>query len=454
MKDGTLAWTGSALAGATRTETKHLAIFCLAVLGGPGLQSAWAGCCDELLSCAAAAATSGGTCVLTGRINTVNELIRKVDELRPLFNGLSKGVVTKTQQGVETAAVQISTEAHLLQTRLSSTDKIAVEVTRWPVAKGPSIGQEQPLDDVIIQAELRAALEEVERLAITGKDITASILVLAQQANKEALEGAQSPRTVSNGTALAILDAVENWLRSLLTDADGILDPTSTLDPIPDSIANDLGTFIDQIADAITAEASKHLRDTELLFKQASEVARCQRKIENAMEDLQLARTAESLKLLYDLVPVPQLRGVALQARESGSGAVSSRLQITEVPATPELDVHAVLANLATIREQAMALPKQGIREVASGVTQMKAIALQARTSQASPSTYHQNFRIQLDAYFKGNSHLEPAELSDDLLAQARERFANDPELRDAVVKLISEETGRRPSPLQMTVSR
>jgi len=49
-----------------------------------------------------------------------------------------------------------------------------------------------------------------------------------------------------------------------------------------------------------------------------------------------------------------------------------------------------------------------------------------------------------LDSYFAGKSSADAVKVRDQLIAQARARFASDPKTRDAVIQLLTGESNKR----------
>lgn len=91
---------------------KAVSILCMfLMLGAPMAQPASADCCNDFWSCAATVATGGVSCVVQGLINTVNDLVTRVGNLRSSISTQLQSVAQAAQQALNTAAGQLGSEA-------------------------------------------------------------------------------------------------------------------------------------------------------------------------------------------------------------------------------------------------------------------------------------------------------------------------------------------------------
>jgi hypothetical protein len=256
----------------------------------------------------------------------------------------------------------------------------------------------------------------------------------AQKAKDQAATGVQTALDIGNNLALAPLEGLGNWLRDLLTHPDRIFDPSSLVDSEIDAIVNNLISTLDQIANAVTSDANNTLQSAQPDYEKVQKGVEQAQLIADKMEKLHRERTREALEELEALVPpvhTVHLKPMKQQPK-------------TEAKARSVVPFSAIISRVSIGKQKALEAPKQRILAVSLQVGQLKTIRLQARNIRAALPEYQKSFSQKMDGYFAGKSAADMGKQRDQLIAEARTRFANDPRTRDAVIRLLNDEAGRR----------
>jgi hypothetical protein len=462
-------------------------------------RTAWAGCCDDFWGCAAAIATDGLSCVVEGLIDTVNNLVHKVGDLRSQINGMSSDAAHNAQQGVNNAADTLGGETQSALDQQKQAHNRALQVVtdetgpsyqhaKTPVAGktanapsvgagNPSAGQPSspgqnkagnnnstarnanvpapsprtpritgatsamdpsllPADPAEIQEEEKQALQEIEKQQATSQARANKVNAMATKAKNQAASGVNVGLNLAGKLALAPLDGLLDWLKGLLVHPDKIFDPTSIIDSEVDTIFNDLASTLDQVANAVTSDANKTIQSAQGDYEAIQNEKARDQLIAEKMEILHRDRTRGALEDLDKLVPPQGINRAAVQ-----------RIATTASLGSGHVPFNAILARISISRQKAVAVPKQRIQELQIQLAQLKTIRVQARSTRTALPSYRRTFTQKLDSYFAGKSAVEIARQRDQLIAEAHVHFSRDPRTRDAVIKLLTDETGRRIPP-------
>jgi hypothetical protein len=490
--------------------TTRCTAFALAlVLVASSSQTASAGCCDDFWSCAAAVATGGLSCVVEGLIDTVNNLVNKVSALRNQINQMSSDTAHNAQQGVNDAADNMNSEAQQVMDDQAKAEGHAQQVmneenpsgsirsktpagempvnrsgaeisnsssgasnqpsatvqpkggasnttarnanvqapagnspkmTGATIAMAPAL---HPADPAELQEEMNAALQEVKKKRAESSQQQKNILNQAQKAKTQAANGVNAGLALAGELAVAPLDGLVNWLKDLVAHPDKIFDPTSIIDSEVDTITNDLSNTLDQVANKVTSDANNTMQSAQGDYDDIQKKRDREQEIANKMEALHRDRTQGALEALEKLVPLPRPNRSNIAMAAVSLPAGNARV----VPFS------AIMARFSANREKALAVPKQRIQDVKLNVGQLKAIRLQARNIHNALPQYQKTVSQHLDGYFAGKPAADVARQRDQLIAEARTHFAKDPRTRDAVVKLLTDEAGRRMAPARVRSS-
>src|SRR3954469_5175446 len=90
--------------------------------------SAHADCCDDILSCAAAIATDGLSCVVIETIAVVNHLIGVVNNVKDTVTGATQAAGRDAQQQVTDTINTFKSQIQLNKDQLTAADQLAATV--------------------------------------------------------------------------------------------------------------------------------------------------------------------------------------------------------------------------------------------------------------------------------------------------------------------------------------
>ena len=443
------------------------------------VQQLWADCCNDVWSCGAAVATGGLSCVIEGLIDSVKNLQQKVRDLRNSVREKTEDTAKQAEQGVLDAIVALNQESQRAAQDERKTVSLALITAEQEAApNGPTItrpkgtrsgvqssqaaqevsgsggtqssnsqkvtGAEikagalemapglQPADENELKNEMNLAKQKVEQIDESFKQKRKALQQAAGTAQDQAAKGVQAALDIGNSVDLLPLDGLVSWLDGLLAHPDKIFDPTSFIDSEMDKVTNNLNDTLDQIANAATSDANKTLLSAQADYEEMQKDAAQESMITALMENLHRNRTRGALEELQVLVPAPHVVHLKPLTRPKA-----------EVKATSMVPFSAIIGRMSAGRQKALEVPKLRIQAVSLQVRQLKTIRLQARDIRASLPAYQKSFSQQMDSYFAGKSPAEMSKQRDQLIAEARTRFAKDPRTGDAVIRLLNEEAGR-----------
>jgi hypothetical protein len=155
------------------------------------------------------------------------------------------------------------------------------------------------------------------------------------------------------------------------------------------------------------------------------------------MERLYKLRTPGAADALYALLPQQTYAGVTTKPNAAGNIRASFGQRLSSAK---------VKSKLSTAKQQILLSVKAPkLDQIHAAVALFKAQRAQGKSAQ-SPSVvqvYRGNVSRQLDGYFAGKSPAGVADQRDQLVAQARTRFAKDPKTENGVISLITSEAAK-----------
>ncbi len=291
----------------------------------------------------------------------------------------------------------------------------------------------QPADPAAIADEMQVALKLLLEKKIEAEKKRLAILYQAQLAKQNAASGVQKAQTLVNQFALTALNTVRDWLASLLLSPSTLFDPTLTVMNTLDPIVNGLNALLDQVVAAVTGDANQALQAAQDPYTLLQARLEEEKQVRALMDKLHSGRTTGDLNALYAVAPPPNRPVTAATA------------PVLALPnQAPRLAFNTVMATLATSRQQAVAVPRQKLQALSTGIAQLKSLRVQGMAIRGAMPTYQGSFARQMDGYFAGKSAGNAATQRDQLITQARAQFARDPKTGDAVITLITEESNKR----------
>jgi hypothetical protein len=101
------------------------------------------------------------------------------------------------------------------------------------------------------------------------------------------------------------------------------------------------------------------------------------------------------------------------------------------------------MSTAKTRKQQIAVAPVRDVKAIAPLAAQLKTLRGKAASARAAVPTYQSNFSRQLNATMEGKTQAQIDARRDQLIAQARTQLATDPKTRDAVIRLLTTETGK-----------
>ena len=490
--------------------------------------SARADCCDDILSCAAAVATDGLSCVVIETISVVKHLLDVVGNVKDNVTGATQAAGRDAQQQVADTINTFKSQIQLNKDQLSSADQLAASVynqeangrmvalrnpsasglsgtttvssatrntvapatqsvpasvaqpstsnlgssrmsgkaissnavrsrpsqpipTPGPAAPSAVLANAQKLGVAASQQDLASVqqtrplagayadqfsrgVDEISKLKMAGvndanrvnANMEVARLASNQQKSAQAIEAAQKAIT-------APLVALTNQLTAMLNNPMKIFDPSAAVNSEIDSVFSTVDTSIQQMVDSITADAKREFDAAQPPYTELQADAARATKIAAAMDALRRDRTPEALNTLNGLLP----KSATSTLNDKGAMAMMTSNQMSHIQ---------VMQKFTAGKLQVGGPVKMKLQEVSNGITQLKTLHNRALTIRSSMPTLRSNLSQKMNGYFTGKTPAELASQKEQLIAQAKSRFANDPKTRDAVISLLNSEASKHQS--------
>jgi hypothetical protein len=463
-----------------------------------------ADCCDSLFGCAVAVVTEGLSCVVQEIVSTVKNLVNLVSNVLERTSGATQkasdgaqayvnqtisDMTTQSQQsGADLAAAlhqanaiykeetsPIATSAtHAGPTMAASSPttttgpntsaRPAAAARAKPAAQGslihpavtaaaaqpasgstsstarPANGATPAPGAVSVQSTLpphgslaglfEKAVKQIESLKAAGDPDVAKVGQFMTQARQSEGPGLQSALAVADKSINAPLRDMLSHLNTLLADPTHIFDPSDVVNQLANSVLENLDTNIAQLVEGITSGPQQAFDAAQPAYDELLTNAERAKEIAAAMSRAHTERSQASQNALSDLLPFP--------AVASSSNARARSL------ATGGRPLYAQLMSTAKTRKQQIAVaPVRDVKAIAPLAAQLKTLRGKAASARAAVPTYQSNFSRQLNATMEGKTQAQIDARRDQLIAQARTQLATDPKTRDAVIRLLTTETGK-----------
>lgn len=232
---------------------------------------------------------------------------------------------------------------------------------------------------------------------------------------------------------LSPLNSIQSQLSSMLSNPLSAFDPSSQVDSIEDAIKANLSANISQMIDDITTGPNQACSAADPIYDELLANAESAQAIANAMDRLYRERTQGAANALDALLPKGQL--VSRTANASSSrppSAFGQRLNSAKLKTAFSASRQKILASVRPLN----------LAPLHAALAQFKAQRAQGKSAQAPSmlAMYRTNTTHQLDSFFAGKTPAAMASERDQLIAQARTRFPNDPKTQNGVISLISQE--------------
>ncbi len=440
-------------------------------------------CCDDFWSCAAAVATGGLSCAVEDLINSIKTLIANVSKLASTLGQQAMDVVNLAKNELSGAANDLRNLAGQAESDFNAAAQTAQSIVNEasrpqmlapqaigalattggagqraaaPGVRPIQVGGTRPavptpartaapagvatamhLDPPVSQQDLLDALRRAQQ-AVDGlrPDVTQPINQVRQfatQAEQQAAAAASSAANIAQTTLLAPLQTLGNMLQDLVNHPEHIFDPSKIVDDAITQITNQAITTMTQVHDAVMQQAKGTLDMAQKPLQDALDRASVAKKIVDAMQRLQRARSKGALDALNAVVPRQRLDArmlvsqVAAATHSSGIAALNLGQHHNMVLAP----FNRITASRLTAR----AAGAQMAAQLKGPWQQFKRI--QAAPPKADPAAKNR-VEAELSQRFAGKTPEQAAAEKRTLLNEARIRFARDPKTLQKVEAMLN----------------
>ena len=283
----------------------------------------------------------------------------------------------------------------------------------------------------ILDAELRAK-DAIESLKQKTNNPLNQVRQFANLAEQQVANAVGTALGIAEQALMSPLRALENVLNDLIAHPEKILNPNKIVDDAINQVTNQVNATLNQIFDAVIASARATLNNSNKPLQEALDQAATAKKIADAMQKLEKARTRSTLAGLNAVIPknpmdTPHLvTHVALATHESGITALDLRRHKAMV-AAPYARLDAAKLTARTVGVQMN--------------SKIKGPWQQLQRLKAAPVRLDPSAKTKMDAEiarrFAGKTAAESAAEKRALLTEARAYFAKDPDTLHKVEIII-----------------
>ena len=275
-------------------------------------------------------------------------------------------------------------------------------------------------------------VKQLIALKSTGDADLAKVSRYLAQAQSSEGPGVAAADTIA-GTLTSPISAINSQLSAMLTHPLDAFDPSSMVDDMETTITKGMSSDIPKMIDDITNGPNQAFAAAQPTYDDLLANAESAQQLAAAMAKVYRLRTTAAADALYALLPKIDYAGLTSKATtRSLAGNFGQRKSYA-----------VVTANDAAAKQKlrAVAYPPS-LAKIHTLVAQFKAQRAQGRSAQAPSMVqmYRTNVSRQLDGYFAGKSPAGVATQRDQLVAEARTRFAKDPKVENGVIGIINSE--------------
>jgi hypothetical protein len=438
-------------------------------------------CCDDFWSCVGAVASGGLTCALESLINSINSLIQNVWRFVSTLGQQAADVVNLAKAELSGAAGDLRNLAGQAEGDFNAAAQLAQSVvnegsrpqvmaphvatgamatvggagaragvagvqppgvrpaatTPKPVVAGTaSTGSmariDLPAEPQEVQDALRRAKEAIDALRPDVTQPINQVRQFATQAEQQAASAASSAANIAQTALLAPLQTLGNMLTDLVNHPEHIFDPSRIVDDAITQITTQAITTMTQVHDAVMSQAKATLDQAQRPIQDALDRAAVAKKIADAMQKVQRAKTKSSCDALNALIPRQRLDVRAFTLHVAGAAPAPGIMALN-------LNQHKTMAMAPFNRTAASRLTAKTVG------TQMGAKLkgpwqefkrIQATAPKVDPAA-KPRVDAEISRRFAGKSGAEAEAERRALLNEARTRFAKDPALLRKVEAML-----------------
>ncbi len=413
-----------------------------------------AGCCDDFWSCVGAVASAGLSCQIEGLIDTVNSLKTLVETVASDMTSRTGDVIAQAQKGVsdatqdtkqlrEKAVADLAAAASrshdianpsrggvmmgpaltalrpagtapgvAAQTPIVNAPRVASPVAVMPVAKA---ADPKAIQDAFASAD--AYVQDLKNKASSPQNDVANAERLALDA---AVRHVATAQRIGLDLAIAPLNALRDSLLDLLSHPERIFDPSAQIEADVQRITQQIPALLDQIANEVTTEAMADLDRVRGQLQQLQDSGAAAGSVADAMQKVSSSHAQADLDALTRLLPAAPTRSPMVMLP---AGIMGNR-QLIAVAFT-----HTDPAKLPIIVQR-----RAAIGDIAARWQSIKA---SAKTPIVIAPASQQKVEHDLSQMFAGKSKADVEKKKQELLDEAKKRFARDPKTLEKVQKYI-----------------
>lgn len=438
-------------------------------------------CCESLLSCAAAIATGGLSCAVEALLNSVKRMKQDVDDLRAKIDADEKRMVGAQLAAIHEVKVALVRADQVLKEGFEALDREAEKIKERvearsrppahlatggaagvgaggsialapsPTPKGgsrssiapPALGGagtrpgatarfDPPCDDSTALANLRRALEQLkkEKAALVGE--LEKLAAAAAGAEFAAAEAATKAKAVADLALLAPLAALSGTLDDLIHHPEHLFNPAAMVEASVRSVTEKIGSELDKMTASIERGAEPSLEEGRRRAQNAERIEAAAARVLKAMADLEKSQTKANCDRLAALLPPP-------------AGSLVAHLAAVEPAA---LQTNSRTATNALLRARPGNLKAgQATLEAASKLTASTRAFVGTQQIALKPTPVpgaDGSFKSHMDTQFRGLSKSQGTAKKNELLADVRRVYANDPKTLGRTVDFLTRESDAR----------
>jgi hypothetical protein len=488
--------------GERAMKIRKTGCFLTVLVAGSASAPALADCCSSFWSCAATVVTEGVSCEVQTIIDTINGLITEITNFgndvtgitsakeqgaRAYVSGTINSMQSQSQQSASDLATALSQAQVLYKEETVILPQVSATVnTRDLQANAPTTtsgtatgggapasmtslrkqsvspaAPAAPAGNPLQQKSTVTAASAIQPSAVVAaaphgtyadafsrgvKQLTA--LQSAGNADLSQVNQYLTQAQNSEGPGVAAADTLAGVLSSpvtnllsqlsqMLTHPLDAVDPSSMVDDLEKSLTTAMSADIPQMIADITTGPDQAFSAAQPTFDDLQVKAESAVQLAAAMSNLYRLRNAAAADAVFALLPKVDYAGLTSKATTRTVAAdFGQRLSYAQVSAN----------NVATKKKLVAVAALPSLAKVHTLLTQYKAQRAQGQSplSQALMVNYKSNLSSQLNGYFSGKSAAAIASQRDQLIAQARTKYASDPTTANGVIALLNSEAAKR----------
>lgn len=397
---------------------KHRLHVITAVVGLGVSQPSVAGCCNDFLSCAAAVATGGVSCVVEAARQDITNFVTRVRSA--IDNGKRELDATAARlQGDVDRALQTAEHRFTNETR-----KIEAALQSVAGARGAPASP-----------EYTRGVQRLQELANEARQRQPNMVESLRQGRAASVAGRDRMRQTFEGVFLTPLSGL---IAPLIVAVDPITAAATIaiLGPQVDNILRNTEQRITADINGFRNQVEPRVAEADRLAEEVAQRAQAAQSLQSALQNMAQAPTAANLATLQNIS--------GKNATFAGNRAVRQ--------AAPGASSVALTASFQSVNASLLPTLRAGLQDTA---TVARATKPKGPSAAIDTASYQNRARSELDRMMAGKSPAAAQQETNRLLAEARTRYASDPATLQKLEKYLTEQTlvreVRNPAPAAKT---